>query len=168
VPEAKCLRSKTEQIVNQKKAAEFNQTLSKEWIDKKEPLFFYVNGHIRVYHGNLANLPKRYVSREKLCLAGTTEFRVNNELGMPYMVVTSELNEKLKDIILNQIKKLREKAARTEAKLFNEIENNPDCDMAALKQHIENNQPCMKLLPLMKPKLNHFKRTGRKHLIILK
>jgi hypothetical protein len=103
VPEAKCLRSKIEQIVNQKKATEFNQALSQEWINKEEPLFFYVDGHIRVYHGYLANLPKRYVSREKLCLAGTTEFCVNNELGMPYLVVTSELNEKLKDIILNQI-----------------------------------------------------------------
>ena len=103
VPEAKCLRSKIEQIVNQKKATEFNQALSQDWIDKEEPLFFYIDGHVRVYHGHLANLPKRYVSREKLCLAGTTEFWVNNELGMPYLMVTSELNEKLKEIILNQI-----------------------------------------------------------------
>ncbi len=103
VPEVKCLRSKIEQIVNQKKATEFNQALSQEWIDKEDPLFFYIDGHVRVYHGHLANLPKRYVSREKLCLAGTTEFWVNNELGMPYLMVTSELNEKLKEIILNQI-----------------------------------------------------------------
>lgn len=103
VPEAKCLRSKIEQIVCQQKASEFNQTLSKEWINKEEPCFFYIDGHVRVYHGHKANLPKRYVSREKLCLAGTTEFWVNNELGMPYLVVCSELNEKLKEIILSEI-----------------------------------------------------------------
>jgi hypothetical protein len=103
VPEAKCLRYKIEQIVTQQKAAVFNQALSQEWIDKEAPLFFYVDGHVRVYHGDLAHLPKRYVSREKLCLAGTTEFWVNNELGMPYLVVTGELNEKLKHVILTQI-----------------------------------------------------------------
>jgi hypothetical protein len=103
VPEAKCLRHKIEQIVEQHKASEFNQVLCEEWINKEEPAFFYIDGHVRVYHGYQATLPKRFVSREKLCLAGTTEFWVNNETGIPYLVVTSELNEKLKDVILNQI-----------------------------------------------------------------
>lgn len=103
VPEAKCLRSKIEQIVSQGKAALFNQALSSEWIARENPAFFYIDGHVRVYHGYQANLPRRYVSREKLCLAGTTEFWVNNAEGMPYLVVTSELNEKLKDVILKQI-----------------------------------------------------------------
>ena len=103
VPEAKCLRYKIEQIVNQEKADELSKALLHEWVDKDDAAFFYVDGHVRVYHGHLAHLPKRYVSREKLCLSGTTEFWVNNELGMPLMVVTGELNEKLKDIILNEI-----------------------------------------------------------------
>jgi hypothetical protein len=88
VPEAKCLRRKIEQIVNQEKAEELSKVLCHEWMDKEEPAFFYIDDHVRVYHGSLANLPKRNVSREKLCLAGTTEFWVNNELGLPYMVVT--------------------------------------------------------------------------------
>jgi hypothetical protein len=103
VPEAKCLRSKIEQIVEQHKASEFNQALSQDWIAKEAAGFFYIDGHVRVYHGHAAHLPKRYVSREKLCLAGTTEFWVNDEVGNPYLVVTSELNEKLKDVILEQI-----------------------------------------------------------------
>ncbi len=103
VPEAKCLRYKIEQIVEQHKASEFNQALSQEWISREEASFFYIDGHVRVYHGYQANLPKRYVSRERLCLAGTTEFWVNNEMGIPYLVVTSELNEKLKEVLLEQI-----------------------------------------------------------------
>lgn len=103
VPEARCLRHKIEQIVEQQKASELSHALSQEWINKEEPSFFYIDGHVRVYHGYQATLPKRFVSREKLCLAGTTEFWVNNEIGIPYLVVTSELNEKLKDVILNQI-----------------------------------------------------------------
>ena len=67
--------------------------------EEMQELFFYVDGHVRVYHGDLANLPKRFVSREKLCLSGTTEFWVNDQQGLPLMVVTGELNEKLKTAI---------------------------------------------------------------------
>jgi len=103
VPEAKCLRSKIEQIVSQGKADEFNHSLSRQWIEEDETSYFYIDGHVRVYHGYQANLTKKFVSREKLCLAGTSEFWLNNELGLPYLVVTGELNEKLKDIINEKI-----------------------------------------------------------------
>ena len=125
VPEAKCLRYKIDQIVSQGKATEFNEALSREWIGSEDPSFFYVDGHVRVYHGYQANLPKRYVSREKLCLAGTTEFWVNNELGLPYMVVSGELNEKLKDILLSHIVPalLRDTAARVSQSELDRNEN---------------------------------------------
>ena len=103
VPEAKCLRSKIEQIVSQGKADESNHSLSRQWIEEDETSYFYIDGHVRVYHGYQANLTKKFVSREKLCLAGTSEFWLNNELGLPYLVVTGELNEKLKDIINEKI-----------------------------------------------------------------
>jgi hypothetical protein len=127
VPEAKCLRSKIEQIVNQHKAQQFNQVIGRQWIEKEEPVFFYIDGHVRVYHGHLASLPKRYVSREKLCLAGTTEFWVNNELGMPYMVVTGELNEKLKDILLTHVLPA---LLRDTASLINDEQLKEDEDLA--------------------------------------
>jgi len=103
VPEAKCLRSKIDQIVSQGKAQEFNQSLSRDWIKEDRTLYFYIDGHVRVYHGYGATLTKKYVSREKLCLSGTSEFWLNNELGLPYLVMTGELNEKLKDIINDKI-----------------------------------------------------------------
>ena len=71
-------------------------------------MIFYIDGHVRVYHGKKANLAKRYVSREKLCLHGTTEFWVNDQWGMPLMVITGELNEKLKEAIVLAIVKLKE------------------------------------------------------------
>jgi hypothetical protein len=103
IPEAKCLRNKIGQIVNQEKAEALSTALLHEWVDKEDAAFFFMDGHVRVYHGYLAKLPRRYVSREKICLSGTTEFWVNDELGMPYMVVTGELNEKLKDIIEDKL-----------------------------------------------------------------
>ena len=49
-----------------------------------------------VYRGDEANMPKRFVSWEKLCLSGTTEYWINDQTGLPLMVITAELNEKLK------------------------------------------------------------------------
>ena len=73
--------------------------------------FFYIDGHVRVYHGDKANLPKRFVSREKLCLSGTTEFWVNDQSGLPLMVITSELNSKLKEAVEEIIPKILEEFA---------------------------------------------------------
>jgi hypothetical protein len=104
VPEVRCLRKKIKQIVNRNKAGAFNHAVSKMWIAEQQgALFFFIDGHVRVYHGDKATLTKRYVSREKLCLAGTTDFWVNNEMGLPYLVVSGELNEKLQSIILSDI-----------------------------------------------------------------
>jgi hypothetical protein len=33
---------------------------------------------VRVYHGDQTKLPRRYVSRERLCLRGTTDYWVNH------------------------------------------------------------------------------------------
>lgn len=102
-PETKCVRTKIDNIVLMGKAREFNRVLSAEWIKDQECCFFYIDGHVRVYHGDKARLTKKYVSRQKLCLAGTTEYWVNDNLGNPFLVFTSDLNEKLKDVIKDQI-----------------------------------------------------------------
>ena len=73
-----------------------------------------MDGHVRVYSGSLANLPKHYVSREKLCLTATSEFYVNTCDGLPLMVIIGELNEKLKAAIekaIIEIKKVTEAKA---------------------------------------------------------
>ena len=70
-------------------------------------LFFYIDGHVRVYSGKIANLPKHFVSREKLCLSATTEFYVNTFDGLPLMVIMGELNERLKDAIEKAIVEIK-------------------------------------------------------------
>jgi hypothetical protein len=104
-PETKCLRRKIEQIVALGKAQDYNTVLFHHWLQAsdEDTFYFYVDGHVRVYHGKQGNLPKKYVAREKLCLPGTTEYWVNDELGMPYLVVTGQLNAKLKQSLTEQI-----------------------------------------------------------------
>jgi hypothetical protein len=112
VPEAGYFRTKLRQILAQAKGDELHRELFGQWVGEMPELFFYIDGHVRVYHGSKANLPKRFVSREKLCLSGTTEFWVNDQQGLPLMVITAELNEKLKVAIEETIPEIKREAAK--------------------------------------------------------
>ena len=103
VPEVKTLRRKISLIVAQKKAEAFQQALLKKWTQEEPCVFFYIDGHVRVYNGSEANLGRKFVSRQKLCLAGTTEYWVNDQMGLPLMCVIGQLNEKLKQAIETEI-----------------------------------------------------------------
>lgn len=108
IPEVGYFRTKIKQITDQSRADELHSVLFRSRVEELPEMFFYIDGHVRVYHGDLANLPRRFVSREKLCLSGTTEFWVNDQQGLPLMIVTSELNEKLKWAIEEIIPKILE------------------------------------------------------------
>jgi len=107
IPEVNYFRTKLAQIIDQAKTDELHIKLFRSWVEELPEMFFYIDGHIRVYHGQKAYLPKRFVSRQKLCLSGTTEFWVNDQNGLPLMVLTGELNEKLKVAIEQVIPKIR-------------------------------------------------------------
>ena len=106
IPEVGYFRKKLKQITDQYKLDDLHTELFHSWVEEMPEMFFYIDGHVMVYHGEQANLPKRFVSREKLCLSGTTEFWVNDLKGRPLMVVTAELNEKLKTAIEEIIPKI--------------------------------------------------------------
>ncbi|NEW85347.1 MAG: hypothetical protein GZ094_23700 [Mariniphaga sp.] len=103
VPEARCLRTIMKELYEQQKSEEWNVNLSQKWIDQENTSIYYVDGHVQVYHGHLANLGKKHVSRQKLCLPGMIEFWVNNSEGMPYFFVTGQVNEKLQQTISEEI-----------------------------------------------------------------
>lgn len=103
IPEAKCFRGKLKQICAQEKSSEWNKELAKRWSAEEENSFYYIDGHVQVYHGYLATLGKKHVSRQKLCLPGVQEFWVNNALGMPYFYVCGKVNEKLLQMIDEQL-----------------------------------------------------------------
>jgi hypothetical protein len=103
VPEAKCLRGKLKEICSQKNSSQWSMSLASRWVSKEENEFYYIDGHIQVYTGYKANLGKKHVSRQKLCLPGMQEFWVNNKSGMPYFYVTGQVNEKLLEMLKNYI-----------------------------------------------------------------
>lgn len=104
IPEVRCLRKKIKELSDQNKSVQIGNELFRHWMPEDlDSVYLYVDGHVRVYHGSQANLPSKYVSRQKLCLSGTTEFWVNDANGSPLMVVTGELTEKLQQVIQEQI-----------------------------------------------------------------
>lgn len=76
IPEVRCLRDKIKELSDQKKAQDLNNLLIDHWYSKgdEEASFLYIDGHTRIYYGHQANLPVKFISRQKLCLSATTEF----------------------------------------------------------------------------------------------
>jgi hypothetical protein len=99
IPEMKCLRSKMNELFENKQTFALNNLLVQDWIGESDDLILYTDGHVRVYNGYKAQLPKKHVSRQKLCLAATADFWLNDSLGMPLMKWTGDLNEKLQHMI---------------------------------------------------------------------
>ncbi len=103
IPEARCLRGVIKEITVQEKASQWNAYLSEQWINQEDTSIYYIDGHVQVYHGHLANLGKKHVSRQKLCLPGMVDFWVNNADGLPYFYVTGQVNEKLQEMITTEL-----------------------------------------------------------------
>jgi transposase-like protein len=104
-PEVRTLREKISIMGKTGTVREWMKELSAVWMDADptEAGYLYVDGHVRVYHGDRAVLPTRFVSREKLCLRGTTDYWVNDALGRPFFVVSKTVTEGLSSVLLNEI-----------------------------------------------------------------
>lgn len=85
--------------------AAWMRELATTWMesDPTEAGYLYIDGHVRVYHGDQAVLPRRYVSRERLCLRGTTDYWINDALGRPFFVVSKAITAGLGDSLLKDI-----------------------------------------------------------------
>ena len=55
----------------------------------------YIDGHTKLYYGKKTSPPKRFVSRMRLCLSGTTDYWVNDVLGQPFFVVNKTISNGL-------------------------------------------------------------------------
>jgi hypothetical protein len=105
VPEVRTLREKIAVMAATGDPGAWMKELGKSWMegDPEEAGYLYVDGHVRVYSGELATLPRRFVSRERLCLRGTTDYWVNDAVGRPFFVVSKAVTEGLADALLKDI-----------------------------------------------------------------
>jgi hypothetical protein len=105
IPEVKTLRRKLKEMGFFCKASEFMAELTRRWCDDNlEAIgFFYIDGHVRPYHGRKHKLPKTHVARRRLCMPATTDFWVNDENCEPLFLITAEANDSLLSVIDSQV-----------------------------------------------------------------
>lgn len=103
IPETKCFRKKLKEVCRQEKAQEWNTDLLQSWSSEQDNEFYYIDGHVQVYRGYSATLGKKHVARQKLCLPGVQQFWVNDKTGLPLFYISGEVNEKLIQMMSEQI-----------------------------------------------------------------
>jgi transposase len=109
-PEVKTLRRKLARLAAAGRAAQFGQALAQQRVALRGATlgFLYVDGHVRVYHGQ-HRLPKAHVAQMRLSMPATSDYWVNDPSGDPLFVVTAEANAgmvKMLPGILEQVRAL--------------------------------------------------------------
>lgn len=104
IPEVRTLRHKIKHLSETGEIKQWSSELSKEWMDKDLDVCgaLYIDGHVRVYNGKNP-LPKRYVSRQKLCMRGMSDYWLNDEQGRPFFVISTPFNSGLIKILRENI-----------------------------------------------------------------
>jgi hypothetical protein len=106
IPEVRTLRAKLNLLCREAgQAMRWNGELAKEWVGRQNDadLYFYCDGHVRVYHGDQTVLPRHYVARERLCLRATTDYWINAMDGQPFLYVNKEVDPGLCATLQNDI-----------------------------------------------------------------
>jgi len=107
-PEVKTLRRKLARLASMQRATQLGQALAQQRIARRGQAlgFLYIDGHVRVYHGQ-RRLPKAHVARMRLALPATTDYWVNDTTGDPLLVITAEANAGLVKMFPGLLQELR-------------------------------------------------------------
>jgi hypothetical protein len=128
IPEARCLREKMDALSEGNAAEIWAAHLSEYWMQKEPEAAgtLYIDGHVRVYHGKLSKLPRRYVTRQRLCLRGTTDYWINDAIGRPFFVVEKTNDPGLVQVMEQDIV----------PRLLKEVPDQPDETALAANPHL--------------------------------
>jgi DNA-binding CsgD family transcriptional regulator len=107
-PEVKTLRRKLARLAAFGRATQFGQALAQARVARRGQAlgFLYVDGHVRVYHGQ-HRLPKAHVARMRLSMPATTDYWVNDMAGDPLFVLTAEANAGLVKMLPGLLQEIR-------------------------------------------------------------
>lgn len=104
-PEAKTIRDKIFLLTKDGRSKEWSSSLCQDWMQEQPDHAgtVYIDGHVRVYHGEKAKLPKHYVARQKLCLNAVCDYWVNAMNGDPFFLVSKDVDPGLLNVLENDI-----------------------------------------------------------------
>lgn len=105
IPEVKTLRERINSFCQATNVEEWLSVLSKEWMHTDDALegVLYIDGHVNLYYGSETQMPKRFVSRLRLCMSGSTDYWVNDRMGEPFFVVHKTINEGMIKVLKEEI-----------------------------------------------------------------
>ena len=105
IPEVKTLRRRIAQFCQVSNVEEWLSLLSSEWMQADEALegALYIDGHVNLYYGKQTQMPKRFVSRLRLCMSGSTDYWVNDRMGAPFFVVHKTINSGMISVLKEDI-----------------------------------------------------------------
>ena len=97
IPEVKTLRTRIAKFSEITDIIDWELNLSKDWMEDSPELsvVLYIDGHVKLYYGKDKAPPKRFVSRMRLSLSGTTDYWVNDALGQPFFVINKTISKGL-------------------------------------------------------------------------
>jgi Helix-turn-helix domain len=109
-PEVKTVRRKLAELAARQQGQQLMQALAQQRLAQQEEAlaFLYIDGHVREYHGQ-EPLAKAKKPQSPVARTATTDYWVNDAVGCPLLVVSSEMNEALTQVlqpILEQVKAL--------------------------------------------------------------
>lgn len=127
VPEARTMREKIALLSDKNQPTEWSAELCRDWMNEspEESAVLYVDGHVRVYHGNQTKLPRHYISREKLCARATCDYWINAMDGKPFFLITKEVDPGLLQVLENDIVERLERDVPNQPSQ-EELEENPN------------------------------------------
>ncbi len=111
IPEVKTLRKKINYLSQGEQSDLWLSGLSKDWMTNAPELagVMYIDGHNDVIYSKTSKLPKRYISRLRLAMRGTTDYWVSDKLGQPFFSVSKHVSgsmiETIKEDIVPRLEK---------------------------------------------------------------
>ena len=105
IPEVRCLRKKMAQLSRNESAERWAAELGRKWMeaDPESVGTLYIDGHMRVYHGHKTKLPRKFVSRQRLCLRGINDYWVNDAIGRPFFVIDKVVDPGMLEVLRKNI-----------------------------------------------------------------
>jgi hypothetical protein len=104
-PEVRTLRDKLSIFAESGTPIPWSAELCQDWMDEAplQAQVCYVDGHVRVYHGEQTKLPRHFVSRQRLCLRATADYWINAMDGQPFFVVHQDVDPGLVQVVERDI-----------------------------------------------------------------
>jgi len=106
IPEVKTIRDKLSVLTeNHENVTQWSLKLSQDWMYDFPELtgVLYIDGHSKLYSGKLAELPRKYFTRLRLCMRGTNVYYVNDILGQPFFSVEKVIDPGMIEVLRQNI-----------------------------------------------------------------